>query len=181
MQFHVLLPALSYISGTEYSPAAVPPFEIVLTPPFWPHGGLEAALGVEAEAWSHGRVVSAVLPGASPCGRRAPRIKGWMGRADQATKVKGMFVQPAQVAAVVRRHGEIARARLVVARDGDGDAMTLLCEVAEDARGGGAAGLAAAIADSLQSACKLKGRVELVAPGSLANDGKVIDDQRSYD
>ena len=62
-QFHVLLPALSYISGTEYSPAAVPPFEIVLTPPFWPHGGLEAALGVEAEAWSHGRVVSAVLPG----------------------------------------------------------------------------------------------------------------------
>ena len=63
LQFHVLLPALSYISGTEYSPAAVPPFEIVLTPPFWPHGGLEAALGVEAEAWSHGRVVSAVLPG----------------------------------------------------------------------------------------------------------------------
>ena len=87
-----------------------------------------------------------------------------------------MFVQPAQVAAVVGRHGEIARARLVVTREGDSDAMTLLCEVA-----GGDDRLARDIADSLQAACKLKGRVELVAPDSLANDGKVIDDQRSYD
>jgi len=120
--------------------------------------------------------LSAVLPGASPCGRTAPRIKGWMGRADQATKVKGMFVQPAQVAQVLKRHGEIARARLVVIRQGDSDAMTLKCEVA-----GRGEGLQAAIAASLQDACKLKGAVELVAPGSLPNDGKVIDDQRSYD
>lgn len=121
--------------------------------------------------------LSAVLPGTSPCGRTAPRIKGWMGRADQATKVKGMFVQPAQVAAVLKRHGEIARARLVVTRHGDSDAMTLRCEVAA----GKAAGLEAAIAESLQAACGLKGAVELVDPGSLPNDGKVIDDQRRYD
>ena len=120
--------------------------------------------------------LSAMLPGHSPCGRTAPRIKGWMGRADQATKVKGMFVQPAQVAAVLKRHGEIARARLVVTRAGDSDVMTLRCEVKNDGEG-----LASAIAASLQDACKLKGAVELVAPGSLPNDGKVIDDQRSYD
>ena len=120
--------------------------------------------------------LSAILPGQSPCGRTAPRIKGWMGRADQATKVKGMFVQPAQVAAVLKRHGEIGRARLVVTRDGDSDAMTLQCEVetADDA------GLIAAIAESLQACCKMKGAVEAVTPGSLPNDGKVIDDQRSY-
>jgi len=120
--------------------------------------------------------LSAFLPGTSPCGRTAPRIRGWLGRADQAAKVKGMFVQPAQVAAVLKRHGEIARARLVVTRQGDSDAMTLQCEVA-----GKAAGLQAAIAESLQAACKLKGSVELVDPGSLPNDGKVIDDRRSYD
>ena len=120
--------------------------------------------------------LSALLPGRSPCGRTAPRIKGWMGRADQATKVKGMFVQPAQVAAVLKRHGEIARARLVVTRQDDSDAMTLQCEVARADEG-----LKAAIAASLQDACKLKGAVELVDPGSLPNDGKVIDDQRSYD
>jgi len=120
--------------------------------------------------------LSAVLPGPSPCGRSAPRIRGWMGRADQAAKVKGMFVQPAQVAAVLKRHPEIARARLVVTRECDRDAMTLQCEVA-----GGGDGLQAAVADSLQAACKLKGAVELLAPGSLPNDGKVIDDRRSYD
>jgi phenylacetate-CoA ligase len=124
--------------------------------------------------------LSAMLPGASPCGRTAPRIKGWMGRADQATKVKGMFVQPAQVAAVLKRHGEIARARLVVTRQGDSDAMTLQCEVGQGS-GGGDENLAGAIAASLQDACKLKGAVELVEAGSLPNDGKVIDDQRSYD
>jgi phenylacetate-CoA ligase len=120
--------------------------------------------------------LSAMLPGSSPCGRTGPRIRGWMGRADQATKVKGMFVQPSQVAAVLKRHGEIARARLVVTREGDSDVMTLKCEVEC-----GGAGLTAAVADSLQAACKLKGAVELVAMGSLPNDGKVIDDQRRYD
>lgn len=120
--------------------------------------------------------LSAILPGQSPCGRTAPRIKGWMGRADQATKVKGMFVQPAQVAAVLKRHGEIARARLVVTRDGDADAMTLHCEVET----GADAALVAAIAESLKACCKVTGAVEAVAPGSLPNDGKVIDDQRSY-
>src|SRR3546814_4924793 len=74
--------------------------------------------------------LSAVMPGTSPCGRTAPRIRGWMGRADQAIKVRGMFVQPAQVAAVLKRHGEIARARLVVTRQGDNDVMTLKCETA---------------------------------------------------
>lgn len=120
--------------------------------------------------------LSAVMPGTSPCGRTAPRIRGWMGRADQATKVRGMFVQPAQVAAVLKRHGEIARARLVVTRQGDSDVMTLKCETA-----GSDAGLSAAVGETLQAACKVKGAVELVAPGSLPNDGKVIDDQRSYD
>ena len=119
--------------------------------------------------------LSAILPGASPCGRTAPRIKGWLGRADQAAKVKGMFVQPDQVAAVVKRHGEIGRARLVVARAGDSDVMTLHCEVS-----GGGEGLAAAVAESLQACCKLKGAVELVDPGSLPNDGKVIDDTRDF-
>ncbi|MEQ8357218.1 MAG: AMP-binding protein [Kiloniellaceae bacterium] len=119
--------------------------------------------------------LSALLPGSSPCGRTAPRIQGWMGRADQAAKVKGMFVQPAQVAEVLKRHAEIVRARLVVTRAGDNDAMILQCEVA-----GHDEGLATAIAESLQGACKLKGKVELVAPDSLPKDGKVIDDQRSY-
>ena len=127
--------------------------------------------------------LSAVLPGASPCGRTNLRLKGWMGRADQTTKVKGMFVHPAQVAEVVKRHPEVARARLVVARDGETDVMTLHCEVTgakvTGAEGGEA--LAGAIADSLQAVCKLKGAVRLVAPGALPNDGKVIEDARSYD
>src|SRR3546814_5238480 len=97
--------------------------------------------------------LSATMPGTSPCGRTAPRIRGWMGRADQTMKVKGMFVHPAQVAAVLKRHGEIRRARLVVTRQDDSDIMTLQCEVADSG-----AGLSAAIADSLQSACKLKDR-----------------------
>lgn len=120
--------------------------------------------------------LSAVLTGQSPCGRTNQRLKGWMGRADQATKVKGMFVQPSQVAAVVKRHAEIGRARLVVTRDGQSDTMTLLCEVETPD-----SALEVAIADSLQSACKLKGAVRLVEPESLPNDGLVIEDQRSYD
>lgn len=116
--------------------------------------------------------LSAVLPGRSPCGRTATRLKGWMGRADQTTKVKGMFVHPSHVAEVLRRHPEIGKARLVVASENGQDVMTLHCEThAADAP---------AVADSLQAICKLKGRIELTAPGSLPNDGKVIDDCRNY-
>jgi phenylacetate-CoA ligase len=117
--------------------------------------------------------LSAVLPGESPCGRTNMRIKGWMGRADQTTKIKGMFVRPEQVADFVAKHPEVTRARVVATREGEMDAMTVHVE----AEGGDTAAYAASIADSL----KLKGRVEIVAPGSLPNDGKVIDDQRVYD
>lgn len=117
--------------------------------------------------------LSAVLPGTSPCGRTNMRIRGWMGRADQTTKIKGMFVRPEQVAALVARHPEIARARVVADRAGDMDVMTVLLETgAEDA-----ARYEGTVLDTL----KLRGRVELVAPGSLPNDGKVIEDRRSYD
>ena len=115
--------------------------------------------------------LSAVLAGRSPCGRTNARIKGWMGRADQSTKVRGMFVHPHQVAEVLRRHG-IARARLVVSRDGDDDRMTLHVEGAE------APGLAAALAGTLRELLKVRGEVAFARPGSLANDGKVIDDTR---
>jgi len=132
--------------------------------------------------------LSAVLPGASPCGRTNLRLKGWMGRADQTTKVKGMFVHAAQVAEVVKRHPEVVKARLVVARDGETDVMTLHCEVAgaevtgaESTGAEGGEALTGAIADSLRAVCKLKGGVRLVAPGTLPNDGKVIEDARSYD
>jgi phenylacetate-CoA ligase len=104
------------------------------------------------------------------------RIKGWMGRADQTTKVKGMFVHPEQVAAVAKRHPEIRRARLVVTNPDSVDAMTLHCEVTVDS---GGAALAAAIADSLREMTKLRGEVAF-AP-SLPNDGKVISDERKYD
>ena len=119
--------------------------------------------------------MSAVLSGACPTGRTNMRIKGWMGRADQRTKVKGMFVDPAQVAAVLKQHGEIARARLVVGREGQSDTMVLKAEVS-----GAAEGLADAVARTLQDVCKVRGAVEIVAPGSLPNDGKVIDDTRDY-
>ena len=120
--------------------------------------------------------LSAVMGGASPCGRTNTRIKGWMGRADQTTKVKGMFVRPEQVAEIGRRFPELGRLRLVVSRQGETDAMTLRAETANT----GAPTLAAAVADTLRALTKLGGQVELVAPGSLANDGKVIEDQRSY-
>ncbi|MBM3554042.1 MAG: phenylacetate--CoA ligase [Alphaproteobacteria bacterium] len=119
--------------------------------------------------------LSAVLPGISPCGRTNMRIKGWMGRADQTTKVKGMFVMPTQVGAVVARHPEIKKARLVVSGETGNDVMTLRCEVE-----GQQAGLAAKIAESIHAVCKLRGQVEFVAPGSLPNDGKAIEDVRSY-
>jgi len=120
--------------------------------------------------------LSAILPGASPCGRTAPRIKGWMGRADQTTKVRGMFIHPEQVARVAARHPEIRRARLVVGNEGGQDIMALHCEVAD----GGGEALARAIGESIQAECKLRGTVEFAAPGALPNDGKVIDDTRSY-
>jgi len=117
--------------------------------------------------------LSAVLPGPSPCGRTNMRIKGWMGRADQTTKVKGMFVHPAQVADVARRHPELARVRLVVTRAGEQDVMTLKAECVRPSDA-----LAAAVAASLQAVAKLKGDVDLVGVGTLPNDGKVIADER---
>ena len=117
--------------------------------------------------------LSALMEGESPCGRTNARIKGWMGRADQTTKIKGMFVRPEQVAALVAKHAEITKARVIASREGEMDVMTVQIE----ADGGDADRSAGSVADAL----KLKGRVEVVAPGSLPNDGKVIEDQRSYD
>jgi len=121
--------------------------------------------------------LSAILPGRSPCGRTNTRIAGWMGRADQTTKVKGMFVHPEQVAEAVKRHKEVGRARLVVSHDGQNDVMTLRAE----APAGTDPALAARLAESLAAATKLKGAVQLVPPGSLPNDGKVIEDARTYE
>jgi phenylacetate-CoA ligase len=117
--------------------------------------------------------LSAVMAGASPCGRTGKRIKGWMGRADQTTKVKGMFVHPRQVAEIAKRHSELGKLRLVVSRADEQDAMTLMAECATPG-----AGLDAAVAETLQSVTKVRGSVKLVAPGSLPNDGKVIADER---
>ena len=117
--------------------------------------------------------MSAVMAGASPCRRTNVRIKGWMGRADQTTKVKGMFVRPEQVAEVAKRHPELLRVRLAVTREAQQDAMTLSAECAN-----AGAGLADVVAETLQSVTKLKGVVKIVVPGSLPNDGKVIADER---
>jgi phenylacetate-CoA ligase len=117
--------------------------------------------------------LSAVMSGRSPCGRTSMRLTGWMGRADQATKVKGMFVHPAQVAEIGKRHPELGRLRLAVARAGEQDTMTLIAECTASADG-----LQQAVAATLQSTTKLRGAVKLVAPGSLPNDGKVIADER---
>jgi phenylacetate-CoA ligase len=119
--------------------------------------------------------LSAELPGASPCGRTNVRIKGWMGRADQSTKVRAMFVTPGQVAEVVKRHREVLRARLVVEGEAGNDRMTLLCEVNERRED-----LLAALVASMRDITKLRAEVELLAPGSLPNDGKVIEDKRKY-
>ena len=121
--------------------------------------------------------LSAVLPGASPCGRTNMRIRGWMGRADQATKVKGMFVHPSQVAEVVKRHREILKARLIVDNPGGQDRMTLHCEVVE----GTPPALAQSVAGSLRDVTKLRGEATLRKPGELPNDGKVIEDAKKYD
>jgi phenylacetate-CoA ligase len=119
--------------------------------------------------------LSAVLAGRSPCGRTNTRIKGWMGRADQTAKIKGMFVHPGQVIEVAKRHPELGRVRLRVTREAEQDVMTLAAECAVPA-----SGLESAVAASLQAATKLKGHVELVAPRTLPNDGKIIADERSY-
>ena len=120
--------------------------------------------------------LSAYLPGSSPCGRTNQRIRGWMGRADQTAKVRGMFIHPQQVDRVVKRHAEIGKARLLIDWVDQTDRITLQCEC-----GAGDAALGAAIADSIRSICKLRGEVEFVAAGSLPNDGKVIDDIRQYE
>jgi phenylacetate-CoA ligase len=120
--------------------------------------------------------MSAIMDGVSPCGRTNARIKGWMGRADQTTKVKGMFIHPAQIADVVKRHSEVTKARLVVTGRTGNDVMTLHAEVTE---GGDA--LVDAVKQSIQNVTKLRGEVALVARGSLANDGVVIEDARSYE
>ena len=117
--------------------------------------------------------LSALLAGASPCGRTNMRIKGWMGRADQTTKVKGMFVRPGQVAEVAKRHAELLRVRLVVTREREQDAMTLHAECASPSDG-----FEEKVAETLQSVTKMRGAVKLVAPGTLPNDGKVIADER---
>jgi phenylacetate-CoA ligase len=117
--------------------------------------------------------LSAMMPGQSPCGRTNARIKGWMGRADQTTKIKGMFVRPEQVAALVAKHAEIDRARIVASRDGEMDVMTVRIETnAQDS---------SAFEPAIVETLKLKGKVELVPPGALPRDGLVIEDVRSYD
>lgn len=119
--------------------------------------------------------LSAILPGQSPCGRTAPRIRGWLGRADQRTKIRGMFVDPAQIDRVLGAHPGIARMRLVVGEKDGIDTPLLRCEA-----DGGSQDLADAVAETFRAECKLRTEIELVEPGVLANDGKVIDDRRDY-
>ncbi len=120
--------------------------------------------------------LSAIMPGSSPCGRTNKRIQGWMGRADQTAKVRGMFIHPEQIDRLVKRHPEIARARLVIEWIDETDQIRLLYESASADES-----LKTALTDSIRQICKLRGEVELVEPGSLPNDGKVIDDIRQYD
>jgi len=119
--------------------------------------------------------LTAALAGRSPCGRTNMRIKGWMGRADQATKVRGLFVHPHQIAEVLKRHA-LARGRLVVENEAGEDRMTLAVE----GPAGGDSAVARSIEASLRDVTKLRGEVRIVAPGELPNDGKVIEDARRY-
>ena len=119
--------------------------------------------------------LSAVLPGTCPTGRTNTRIKGWLGRADQTTKVRGMFVHPGQVAAIVKRFPQVQRARLVVSGEMANDHMVLQVETQETA-----AGLAMQLQETMREVTKLRGEIEMVPPGTLPNDGKVIEDARSY-
>jgi len=121
--------------------------------------------------------LSAIMPGLSPCGRTAPRIRGWMGRADQSTKVRGMFVRPKQIANVLKRHPEVGKARVIIGNAGNRDTMVFKAEVEDQPEG-----LAEAIAASIDADIRIRpNAVELVAPGSLPNDGKVIEDTRTYE
>ncbi|MCP3871411.1 MAG: phenylacetate--CoA ligase [Gammaproteobacteria bacterium] len=120
--------------------------------------------------------LSAIMAGQSPCGRTNRRIKGWMGRADQTAKVRGMFIHPSQISLIIKRHPEVERARLVVDWVDNADSMTLRCEVTSPPEA-----LGEALADSIRDICKVRGEVELLPPESLPNDGKVIDDIRKYD
>jgi phenylacetate-CoA ligase len=120
--------------------------------------------------------LSAVLPGRCPSGRTNTRIRGWLGRADQTAKVRGMFVHPSQVAEVLRRHPELGRARLIIEGEMANDRMTLHAEATARPEG-----LAQAVAQTLREVTKLRGEVVLAAPGALPNDGKVIEDARRYD
>ena len=117
--------------------------------------------------------LSAILPGRCPTGRTNARIKGWLGRADQSAKVRGMFVHAGQVAEIVRRFPEAGRARLVVEGEMANDRMTLKLEVAQAQEG-----LRERVATAIRDVTKLRGEVELLAPGSLPNDGRVIEDRR---
>jgi phenylacetate-CoA ligase len=119
--------------------------------------------------------LSAVLPGPCPSGRTHTRIKGWMGRADQTTKVRGMFVHAAQVAQVVARHPEVGRARLVVSGAMTADHLLLRAEAHTAPEG-----LASRLAEAVRDITRLRCEVELVPPGSLPNDGRVIEDARTY-
>ncbi|MCA0921490.1 phenylacetate--CoA ligase family protein [Pseudooceanicola nanhaiensis] len=121
--------------------------------------------------------LSAFMAGTSPCGRTNLRIKGWMGRADQTTKIKGMFVRPEQVAQLVAKHAEIHRARVIAQREGEMDVMVVQLESDSPAGDGASEHYMASVVDAL----KLKGRIEILPRGALPNDGKVIEDQRSYD
>jgi phenylacetate-CoA ligase len=119
--------------------------------------------------------LTAILPGISPCGRTNVRIRGWLGRADQTTKVRAMFVHPGQIDQIMKRHPELLRVRLVVSGNIGEERMTLYCEAQSSPDG-----LAARVAESIRDITKLRGEALLTMPGSLPNDGKVIEDARSY-
>jgi phenylacetate-CoA ligase len=117
--------------------------------------------------------LSAVLPGMSPCGRTNMRIRGWLGRADQSTKVKGLFVTPSQIAEIGRKHAQLSRLRLVVGRESEQDTAVLEAECAEPS-----SELAAAVLDTFRSITRVRCEVILAPPGTLPNDGRVIVDER---
>ena len=120
--------------------------------------------------------LSAILPGQSPCGRTNTRLKGWMGRADQTAKIKGMFVHPSQIADIARQHPELGRLRMVIEREGASDKMILKAESAERSQD-----MARALAQTVKTVCKIRSEIELCAPDTLPNDGIVISDERDYE